>query len=531
VDIDAIEERAADFCNVALDDRRSAVALTGPVVEIAAGAGVHGGGEHEGGGEGEGHGGAGDGNVTVFERLAQDFENVAGKLGELVEEEDAVVGEGDFAGAGNGAAADEARVGDGVVRGAERPLGNESGFGVEDTGDGVDLGGLEGFVESEGREDRGETAGEHGFAGAGRADHQNVVTTGGGDLEGALGGLLAANVGEVEGEMLELVKDLSGFDFEGGCLNAAVAGLVEQVADLEEGLDGIDVDALDDGGFAGVGFGDDEVFDAALAGGDGDGQHAGNGAEGAVEAELADEEEVGEVAELERAVSAENADRHGEVEAGAFFFNVGGGEVDGDVGGGELEAGVADGGADAVTAFANGGVGKADRVEVVFLGLHAGEVHFDVDDAGIDAVNGGAEGGEEHGAGFCGESSSGKKGFSVMAAVRRGWEETEVMRVGRPGTCIFGVMRHEYRLTYSWAGNDDSCGTQPGDGDPACRGGSGARDGVGAVRAAASSGGNHLQGPRAFPRQPGGISRISGRSCQQSSGCSAVRLAGSEREL
>ena len=153
-----------------------------------------------------------DGDVAVFKGLAQDFEDVAGELGELVEEEDAVVGERDFAGAGNGAAADEAGVGDGVVRGAEGALGDESGFGVEDAGDGMDLGGLEGFVEAERREDRGEPAGEHGFAGAGRADHQDVVAAGGGDFEGALGGLLAADVGEVEGEMLELVENLGGFD-------------------------------------------------------------------------------------------------------------------------------------------------------------------------------------------------------------------------------------------------------------------------------------------------------------------------------
>ena len=203
----------------------------------------------------------------------------------------------------------------------------------------------------------------------------------------------------------------------------------ERIADLKERIDGVDVNALDDGGFAGVGFGNDEVFDAAFTGGDGDGQHAGDGTEGAVEAELADEKKVGEVAELERAVSAKDAHGHGQVEAGAFFFNVGGGEVDGDVGGGQLEAGVADGGADAVAAFANGGVGKADGVEVVLLGLHAGEVHFNVDDAGVDAVDGGAEGFEEHGCGFCGECSSGKKGFSVMESVPDGVRGTEVMGI------------------------------------------------------------------------------------------------------
>jgi hypothetical protein len=123
VNIDAVEERAADFGNVALDDGRSAVTLAGLVVEIAARAGVHRGGQHEGGGEGEGHGGAGDGDVAVFEGLAHDFENVARELGQLVEEEDAIVGEGYFAGAGDDAAADEAGVGDGVVRGRGRGAG------------------------------------------------------------------------------------------------------------------------------------------------------------------------------------------------------------------------------------------------------------------------------------------------------------------------------------------------------------------------------------------------------------------------
>jgi len=171
VDVDAIDEGAGDFCDVALNEGRSAVALAGLVVEVAAGAGVHGGGEHEGCGEGEGHRRAGNGDVAVFERLTHDFEDVAGKFGQLVEEEDAVVSQGDFAGTRDDAAADEACVGNGVVRSAEGALGDEPGFGIEDAGDGVDFGGLEGFFEGEGREDRGEAAGEHGFAGAWGSDH------------------------------------------------------------------------------------------------------------------------------------------------------------------------------------------------------------------------------------------------------------------------------------------------------------------------------------------------------------------------
>ncbi len=47
MDIDAVEERAGDLGDVALDHGRGAHALARFVVEIAAGAGIHGGGEHE----------------------------------------------------------------------------------------------------------------------------------------------------------------------------------------------------------------------------------------------------------------------------------------------------------------------------------------------------------------------------------------------------------------------------------------------------------------------------------------------------
>ena len=114
------------FGDVALNHGRGAHALARLVVEVAAGAGVHGGGEHEARGEAERHGGACDGDGVVFERLAEDFEDVAGKFGEFVEEENAVVRHGDFAGARDDAAADETCVGDGVMRRAEWALGDEA---------------------------------------------------------------------------------------------------------------------------------------------------------------------------------------------------------------------------------------------------------------------------------------------------------------------------------------------------------------------------------------------------------------------
>jgi hypothetical protein len=61
---------------------------------------------------------------------------------------------------------------------------------------------------------------------------------------------------------------------------------------------------------------------------------------------------------VQPAVSAEDADGYGEIEAGAGLLDVGGGEVDGDAGGRNVEAGVLDGGADAVARLADGGVGR-----------------------------------------------------------------------------------------------------------------------------------------------------------------------------
>ena len=45
--------------------------------------------------------------------------------------------------------------------------------------------------------DPGQSPGEHGLPRARWADHQEVVAAGGGDLESALGVLLAAHVGQV----------------------------------------------------------------------------------------------------------------------------------------------------------------------------------------------------------------------------------------------------------------------------------------------------------------------------------------------
>jgi hypothetical protein len=61
-------------------------------------------------------------------------------------------------------AADEARIGDGVMRRAERPLGYEILRRIEHSRDGINLGRFESFLEAERRKNRREPLGEHRFS-------------------------------------------------------------------------------------------------------------------------------------------------------------------------------------------------------------------------------------------------------------------------------------------------------------------------------------------------------------------------------
>jgi hypothetical protein len=396
MDVDAIEQRTADLAYIALDHRWSAHALAGLVVEIAAGTGVHGGREHEAGRKGEGHGGARDGHHAVLEGLTKDLKDVAGEFGKLVEEEQTVVGERDFAGARDHAATDEAGVGDGVVWGSEGSVGNETLVAIEDAGNRVNLGGFQSLFKAQGRQDGGEALGEHGLAGAGRPNHEDIVATGSGDFQSTLRYMLAANVAEVGLVFNGFVEEGSAVDDEGLGEDGAVGGGVEELAYFEERGDRIDVDAGDDGGLARVGSGNDEVVDTGGTGRDGDREHALNSTEGAVKAEFTYENEVRDVLDGEGAVRTKDADGDGEIEAGALFFEVGGSQINGDASGGKVEAGVLDGGTDAVTRFSNGRVGKSDGGKGFFLGFDAGEVDLYVDDVRVDTVHGGATSFEEH---------------------------------------------------------------------------------------------------------------------------------------
>src|SRR5205807_1859561 len=70
VQVDAVEHRAADPANVALDENGIALARSAAVAQVAARARVHGGDEDEAGREGRGRERPRDGDVAFLQRLA-----------------------------------------------------------------------------------------------------------------------------------------------------------------------------------------------------------------------------------------------------------------------------------------------------------------------------------------------------------------------------------------------------------------------------------------------------------------------------
>jgi hypothetical protein len=96
-----------------------------------------------------------------------------------------------------------------------------------------------------------------------------------------------------------------------------------------------------------------------------------------------------------KALAAEEAQRHGQVEGGAFLADVGGGQIDCNyLKRGIIETAIAQGRLDAFAAFADGVIGQTDHVKDACLAR--AHVHLDLDQVGVNPKDGGAVCFEEH---------------------------------------------------------------------------------------------------------------------------------------
>jgi hypothetical protein len=127
----------------------------------------------------------------VFERLPERPQSKPPERGEVVQEQSAGAGQVKLVWLPMACKIERARREVGRAEGA-------AGRRVQ-TGAAVGLGDLGRLLFRRGRQEAGETPGEEGLAGPGRADQEDGVIAGDGHLQGALGGLLALDVGEVRG--------------------------------------------------------------------------------------------------------------------------------------------------------------------------------------------------------------------------------------------------------------------------------------------------------------------------------------------
>ena len=129
---------------------------------------------------------------------------------------------------------------DRVMRRAKRPAGQQRLAGRQAAHRAVDARGLDRLLGRQHGQDRRHALGQHGLAGAGRADHQQIVPAGGGDRDGPLGHLLAADVGEVFVVVRELLEQF--VEPRRRRLDVELAG--EEGDRLREAVDGDHFDAL-----------------------------------------------------------------------------------------------------------------------------------------------------------------------------------------------------------------------------------------------------------------------------------------------
>ena len=298
------------------------------VAEVAAGARVHGGDQHDARREGQRHEPAADGDLAVLERLAQALERREAELGELVEEQHAEMGEAHLARARRAAAADQPRRRDGVMRRAERTLGDQRAVLRKEPRHAVDARDLDGLVEGERRHDAGQPPGEHGLARARRPRHEDVVGAGDGDLEGALHLLLTHDVGEVRVRRRPAAEERREVGRRRG--RAAAGGELRD--GLRERARRVHLETADQRGLGGVGRGQDQPAHAAPPQALGQRKRAGHGPQRAVQTELADRGQrpapVAAVGGL--AGGHQKGQGDGQVERRALLAQVGRRQIDGD---------------------------------------------------------------------------------------------------------------------------------------------------------------------------------------------------------
>ena len=250
-----------------------------------------------------------------------------------------------------------------VVRRAERACANHPLL-VQNARHRMDLCDFQRLLEGHIGHDGGDTAREHGLAGAGRAVQQNVVPAAHCHFQSALRHRLTLDESEVGAVLLfrrERLVAAHGKRRKG----RQPAQMVDR---LRERFRRICAHAADERSFLGVRRGHDKFGKSLRLCGDEQWQNARHGAQLPSQRQFAEQNSTAAVgSELARRL--EDADGDREVEIRALLFEIGGREIDGDFVGRELSAAVFERGTHPLAALLDGGVGQPGQ-PVVDIRFH-----------------------------------------------------------------------------------------------------------------------------------------------------------------
>ena len=264
-------------------------------------------------------------------------------------------------------AAEQTGVARGVVRRAKRPPRHQRLARGQQSDDAVNLRRFERLVQGQGRQNRRQPFGQHGFAGAGRTNEQRVVSAGGGDFQCAFHVFLSFDLGKVQVVVVRLIEDFGNVHLR----RRNFYFTFEKARGFTQILNGDDLQPFHDGSFGGVFRRNKHADPAVGARAQGDGQNALARTHRAGEREFPHDDKIVELVGFDLFPGGEHAQRDGQVEARPFLFHVGGREVDGRAPHRKFETGIGERGRNAVARFLHRGIRQADNdnywVEITYF--------------------------------------------------------------------------------------------------------------------------------------------------------------------
>ena len=213
-----------------------------------------------------------------------------------------------------------------MVGAAEGPGGHQAAAPGQKPCHRVDLGGFHRFLPGHGGQDAGQPLGQHGFAGAGGADQQDVVAARCRHHHGPPCHRLAQHVCKV-GVGRPALVGLEGQGLGGGQRRPPVQG-VDHVVYRPGAVHLHPRAAAGLRRFGGIGSGEVQGTDALFGGGQGHGQHPRHRPQGAVQGNLPQEGGV-RLGRVDLSRRGQHRQQQGQVVDRPCFADVGGGQVDG----------------------------------------------------------------------------------------------------------------------------------------------------------------------------------------------------------